>query len=369
MSKTTASHRITADNRLGLDYTLEAEKLGAPAVPIIDAHSHIHGAKASEVYRRVRALYGVSMTYSMSGLGEAEFLLEKFGDTMRFIAVPQFMSDDKVHAFTQGYIDDLVRWHGYGSRICKFWCAPRSVDYGESVGDPTLLSLDNPWRRKQMDKATELGMMFMVHIADPDTWFATKYTDAKKYGTKREQYDPLKRMLNEYPQPVIAAHMGGSPEDLPFLAEMLTEHENLYLDSSATKWIVRELSKQPRDELVEFLTTFKGRVLFGSDIVTVDEHVTADSRDDFDRTKQASSEAEAFELYASRYWALRTLWETEYEGESNIADPDLHMVDPKKFTKMDAPTLVGKNMPADILRSLYSDAAENLLGAWWREHP
>jgi len=369
MTKPPTTRQSTPANRLGLDYTHEARALGTPAVPIIDAHTHIHGTRASAVYRRVRELFGISMTYSMSGLDEAEFLRESFGDSLRFIAVPQFLSEDRLHAFTQGYLDDLVRWHEYGCRICKFWCAPRSVDYGQKVGEPDLLSLDGPWCRKQMDKATELGMMFMVHIADPDTWFATRYTDSKKYGTKREQYGPLKRMLNDYEQPVIAAHMGGSPEDLAFLTEMLTEHENLYLDSSATKWMVRELSKQPRDELVEFLTTFKGRVLFGSDIVTVDEHVTNDSRDDFDRTQQASSEDEAFELYASRYWALRTLWETQYNGESSIADPDLHMVDPNKYTKMDAPTLVGKDMPKEILVSLYNDAAENLLGTWWREHP
>ncbi|MHC4590503.1 MAG: hypothetical protein ACYTAQ_14535 [Planctomycetota bacterium] len=40
----------------------------------------------------------------------------------------------------------------------------------------------------------------------------------------------------------------------------------------------------------------------------------------------ASSPQEAFDLYASRYWALRTLFETDHVGPSPIADPDLALV-------------------------------------------
>jgi len=358
----------SAENRLALDYREEAKKLGAPPVPIIDAHAHISGLNASKIYKDVRDHFGVELTYSMSNIHQAEGLKEILGDSLRFIAVPQFMAEDRLRAFQQGYIEDLTRWHELGSRMCKFWCAPRSIDFGEQFGDPALLSLDNEWRRKQMDHASSLGMMFMVHIADPDTWFAKKYSDASRYGTKLDQYAPLERMLEAYPQPVIAAHMGGWPEDLAFLSRMLEKHSNLYLDSSATKWMVRELSKHTRDELLAFLTKFSGRILFGSDIVTVDEHVSASSNDNFDRTKQASNEDEAFDLYASRYWALRTLWETDYNGESSIADPDLHMIDPDNHTPMDAPTLAGKSMPANILRTLYHDAATSLLGTWWNEH-
>ncbi len=33
--------------------------------------------------------------------------------------------------------------------------------------------VDCPWRIKACELGTELGRMIMVHIADPDTWFAT----------------------------------------------------------------------------------------------------------------------------------------------------------------------------------------------------
>lgn len=359
---------VSEANRLGLDYRAEARKLGVPPVPITDVHSHIHGDRAARVYKEVRELFGVEMTYSMSALDEVETLREIFGETIRFIAIPKFRSRDRVHAFTEGFLNDLERWHEFGSRICKFWCAPRSVDMAIDAGEPGMMSLDHPWRRRHMERAAELGMMFMMHIADPDTWFAKKYSDASRYGTKLEQYAPFERALETFGVPTIAAHMGGWPEDLDFLTRLLEKHGNLYLDTSATKWMVRELSRHPREDLLAFLTKFSGRILFGSDIVTVEEHVTPDSADDFDRTKQASSEEEAFELYASRYWALRTLWESEYDGESPIADPDLHMVDPDTYDKTDAPRLAGKSLPKDALAMLYRDGAENVLGKWWREN-
>jgi hypothetical protein len=76
---------------------------------------------------------------------------------------------------------------------------------------------------------------------------------------------------------------------------------------------------------------------------------------------KASSEDEAYELYASRYWALRTLLESSYEGESPIADPDLHLVDSSRYTPLDAPTLRGCKLDEDTLLSLYHGAAAGLL--------
>ncbi len=356
-------------NRLGLNYREEAKRLGAPPCPIIDVHSHIHGLRAAEVYREVRDLYGVSSTYSMSRLSEVPALQELFGDSMRFIAVPEFMAEDRKHAHTQGFLDSIEGFHGRGSRIVKFWTAPRSRDYGKEAGDPLLLSLDNEWRQRAMDLADSLGMMFMAHIADPDTWFQTKYTDASFYGTKAQQYEPFERALEAHPSPWIAAHMGGWPEDLAFLDGLLSRHDNLYLDTSATKWMVRELSKHSRDEFISFLSKWAGRILFGSDIVTMDEHLIEDDDPAKLKAGQASGREEAFELYASRYWALRTMYETNYDGESPIADPDLAMVAPERFDDMAAPRLQGMNVPKELLRSVYRDAARDLLDSWHADHP
>lgn len=355
-----ATAAINSSNRFGWDYALEAARLARLPYPIIDVHAHINGAQAAAIYQRACELYGIGLTYSMTQWPQVEAVRRVLGARVRFIAVPDWNEKDRRLAHGPQFLERIRQFHSIGCRIVKFWAAPRGVDYGLESGDGQLMRLDHPNRLEAMRLARDLGMIFMTHVGDPDTWFATKYADAGKYGSKRQQYEALEPLLDQFRGPWIAAHMGGWPEDLAFLDGMLTRHANLHLDSSATKWMVRELSKHPRKELVDFLTRWRGRILFGSDIVTSDDHLTS-TQGGTEMQAKANSETEAFDLYASRYWALRTMFETEYEGESPIADGDLMMVAPGKFGPMDAPRMAGKALPAELLRSLYHDAAATLL--------
>jgi hypothetical protein len=144
---------------------------------------------------------------------------------------------------------------------------------------------------------------------------------------------------------------------------MLERHPNLSIDTSATKWVVRELSRHPRERVLEFFSRWRGRLLFGSDIVTTDEHLAPKAGPPaHPMADLANSPESAFDLYASRYFALRTLFETDYLGESPIADPDLKMVAPEKYDDMAAPTLRGLGFPPDLIAELYRGTAEKLMG-------
>ncbi len=354
-------------NRLGLDYRAEASRLGPPPKPIIDVHTHINGERAASVYAEVCDHFGVALTYSQSQREQALGVSRVLGDRVRFIAIPDYMAEDRGRAFRDGFLDNIRWFHGeLGARVVKFWHAPRWYDLVDPDRDADLFAYDSEWRRKALDLAHELGMMVMTHIADPDTWFQIRYSDAAKYGLKAAQYDPFKRMLKVYPEtPWIAAHMGGWPENLDFLDELLGEHPNLHLDTSATKWMVRELSRHDADRFASFMKRWRGRILFGSDIVTLDDHLEkSDEENKRFGAQQAATESEAFDLYASRYWALRAMFETDYEGESPIADPDLHMVDPEGHTPMDAPKLVGRSLDKELLKTLYHDACRDVVIRW-----
>ncbi len=360
--------KTSAANRLGLDYRFEARRLGAPPCPIIDVHTHINGTEAAKVYRDVADLFGIGRIYSMSRFQNIGTLREILGDRIRFITVPDYMAEDKRHAFTKGWFERIGQFAEAGSRLCKFWAAPRALDYERELDLPGTFAIDSEHRRTAMNLARDAGMMFMAHIADPDTWFATKYADSSRYGTKLDQYVGFEKMLDEFGDvPWIAAHMGGYPEDLGFLDALLSRHDNLNLDTSATKWIVREVSKHSRDEVLDFLKRWTGRILFGSDIVTLDDHLKAGSNPAA-AAELAAGREEAFDLYASRYFALRTLWEGDYDGESPIADPDLKMVDPEAHDELSAPRLSGKALPSGMLQTLYSEAATNLVESWWMQH-
>jgi len=258
--------QMTAANRLGLDYRAEAKRLGAPAVPIIDGHVHINGARAAKVYKEVCDLYGIERVYSQTQLAQADAVKEVLGDRVRFVAIPEYMHEDRKWAHTEGVLENLEEWHKRGARMIKFWGAPRLRDYVKPMGLDAgeIVPFDSPWKIKIAERARELGMSLMVHVADPDTWFSTMYKDASVYGTKKEQYESLHRLLEKTGMKCLGAHMGGYPEDLGFVGGLLDRHPGLIVDTSATKWMVRELSKQPTGELVAFLKKYEGRVVFGS---------------------------------------------------------------------------------------------------------
>jgi hypothetical protein len=348
-------------NRLGLQYEAEASTFRKLPHSIIDIHSHIHGEVATPIYAQVAAHYGVGTTYTMTLLHDCPTVQRLLEERIRFIATPNWTLPDRTVAFGKDYLYALKKYHSFGAKIAKFWTAPRIFDASPEPFVTSPFKLTSPLRVETMKAAMDLGMIFMAHVADPDTWFSTMYRDSQRYGTKHEQYEVFEEALERFPIPWIAAHMGGSPEDLDFLSTLLERHRNLYLDCSATKWIVRELSKHPPEKTRAFFVRWKGRILFGSDIVTSDAHLHPESNST-EMDAKASSSLEAYDLYASRYWALRTLFETDYVGESPIADPDLHMVEPERYSPHDAPQLRGCNLPDDALDALYFEAARKLLG-------
>ncbi|MEM9022069.1 MAG: amidohydrolase family protein [Planctomycetota bacterium] len=348
---TAGTHPINDANRLGLDFSEEAGCFGYDG-PIIDVHTHVSSPDAAAVYLKACDDYGVERCWTMTGRPNVQPIRDSLGDRadrIQFICVPNFADRENPSVFNTGWYEDIEAFYALGSRVIKYWAAPRGRDF---VGDDLLL--DSPTRLQGMKIAYETGYrVWMTHVGDPDTWFATAYRDAAKYGTKLDQFVPLERLLDQYDDVTwIGAHMGGNPEDLDWLHEFLQRHPNYVLDCSATKWQVRELSKHPR-RLAQFIQANPGRVLFGSDIVAGDNNVRPDPAD--------PEAGYGYDLYASRYWALRTLFETGYDGPSPIVDPDLHKVDPSVDPKS-TPTLRGAGLSEDLLKMVYQDAPEKILG-------
>ena len=331
------SHNLVtphAANRLGLLYRHEGSQLPWTG-PIWDVHTHISDVDTARRFFEVADLFGVEKVWTMTQLEQVDALRHQFGERLQFIAVPNYAAHDRPDTFTTDWLRRIEGFAQKGCRVCKFWAAPRGIDFHPD------LRLDSPVRRDAMQLAKSLGMMFMTHIADPDTWFATHYRDSNRYGTKRQHHEQFERLLDEHHDvPWLAAHMAGDPEHLDHLQGLLDRHPNLYLDTAATKWMVRELSKHPR-AFRDFCLRNPGRVLFGSDIVAA----PADSR---------------FDLLASRYWALRVLFETDYQGPSPIVDPDLSLVDPSLPPDSTAP-LHGASLDPTTLASVYRDAAAKLM--------
>lgn len=379
---TFGSRPARPENRFGLDYTQAAKAFGKPVCPILDIHTHVNGAIAAPIYWNVAKHFGISHAYTQVRLPDVPVVLEatkkavgQIGSSeiennpLSFIAFPEFRNADRRWAFTQGYLDHIQVFRDtYRARMIKLWNAPRMYELFEGPMGEDMIAFDSPWRVRHTELAQSLGMGIMVHVADPDSWFATRYSDMVKFRAKADHYPALERMLDRFEGPWLAAHMAGSSEDLKFLDGLLTRHSNLYVDTSATKWVIRELSRHPKEKVRDFFFKWEGRILFGSDIVTVDEHTTPKFDDPSKPASQkhpmadlADSPDAAFDLYASRYFALRLMFETDYEGPSPIADPDLKMVDPSLTDPLAAPFIRGLSLPESYLRTLYRGAAESFL--------
>lgn len=341
---TAGSRPIHDANRLGLDYETEAGTLPFNG-PIHDVHTHITSPEAGDAFFDAADRYGIDRVWTMTPLRTVDAIAERHGNRIKFIAVPDFMrKDEDPDTFTTSWLRDMEGFAERGCRIAKLWAAPRGLDFSPA------LALDSPIRYEGIALAKRLGMMFMIHAADPDTWFATKYADASFYGSKAHHLATLEKMLDVIGDtPVIGAHMAGTPEDLDRLQRILDRFPKFHVDTSATKWQVRELSKKP-DEFADFCRRNAGRVLFGTDIVANDEN----------RHDTWNDNSGGYDLYASRFWALRTLIQSHFAGPSPIVDPDLHLIDPNVDEKSTA-TLRGAALADDALHEIYQNATERLL--------
>jgi len=336
-------------NLTGLSYRDEALRLPWRS-PIWDTHVHLRDVRAAKPFFEVADLLGIERVWSMTNLEQTDDITAEYGDRVSFIAVPNYHEDPRPETFTTDWLHRIERFAAKGVRICKFWAAPRGVD-----AHPEL-RLGSPVQREAMALAASFCMKFMVHVADPDIWFYTHYEDHKRYGTKADQYLPWRRLLEEYPDTHwLASHMAGDPEHLDHVQELLDSYPHLYVDTAAAKWMVRELGRNP-EEFGRFCLHNAGRILFGTDIVA-----DVDSAD--------------FDLFASRYWSLRTLLETDYDGPSPIADPDAALqgqaqppppeVPPEVAPEVQslesesnvAVRLRGARLNSDTLMTIYSKAA------------
>lgn len=319
-----ASIERSPANRLGIDYRLVPVRK-SPG-PILDAHTHLNDLPSARSLFEAADLYGITHVLSMTPLDEVSELRDAFGQRVQFIAIPRWKDQQVSTAFQRQWIDDLMRFRSLGARLCKFWMAP-------PMRQRHGLTLPHEFLRPVIRAALDLGYHFMVHVGDPSVWWRPggRYADESKFGSKLDQYPQLE-WLAEYvaPRLVIAAHMGGFIEDPSFLQGLLDRFPNLCLDSSATRWIVREVSRQPA-AVRDFILANSDRVLFGTDLV-------------------ASSKHPGFDHYASRYWAHLHLWETSYQGESPIEDPDAE----------DPPRLAGLDLPPRVLRRMYFETAVEL---------
>ena len=189
--------------------------------PIVDIHSHVTmtapsdkpdgpaggaGAAGSSdsaaLMLDVAAEFGIGRTYTMCPPQDIAPLRERFGRRLGFNGPISKRPDEPDDAAYR----NLERFLSAGVEIVKLWAAPRGRDRG--------LILDAQWRIEALKRARAGGVrVVMTHVGDPDAWWTHTYQDVAKFGSKADQYVPLKKMLAMFSDMTwIGAHMGGDPE-------------------------------------------------------------------------------------------------------------------------------------------------------------
>lgn len=288
---------------------------------VVDFHCHLLADRHAPDWFAAADHYGIHQFVTMTPLEEVVGLQRNWGDRLHFIAVPHWGPSNVPADWFDDYRMRLEAFYNLGSRIIKFHAAPGTMAMrGKRLDDPAF--------RPLFREAVARKMCIMTHVGDPQTWYDAKYNDPVRYlGTRDDHYRMWESLLEEYRGvPWIGAHMAGNPEDLHRLQDLLDRFPDLWLDCSATRWMVREISAR-RDAAREFFIRNQDRIIFGSD--------------------QVSGDDRGFDFLASRFWCHRKLWETAYVGPSPIFDPDL---------SADAqPTLRGLALPDVVLQKMYHD--------------
>ena len=293
--------------------------------PIYDCHAHVSSPSITRNLVTVARRYGVSGLMGICGsIDEARKLRDAFPSTFQFAIKLDYSRREDPAEFVRSNSELLDAAAEFGFRMVKLWCAPPfKLRYGMTLDDARLHPL--------FERMASLGLRCIVHVADPDAWFATVYADAAVYGTKAENYAALENVLRAHPAVIFqGAHFAGDPEHLDHVADLLDGCPNYCIDTSATKWIARELSRQ-HDRARQFAIAYADRIVFGSDLA-VWRGVT-----------QRHCE--------SRYWVHQMLWETDYSGPSPIYDPDAG----------GRAMIRGLNLPDYVLERIYHLNAEREL--------
>ena len=225
---------------------------------------------------------------------------------------------------------DAMREQGF--MLAKMWAAPGWRNYYTDYQGSFHLTDER--YQPIFEKLADEEYPLLLHMGDPDTYYKTTYSNSSVYGTKEEHLNELETLIQAHPRLQFQlAHFAAQPEihRLPRLAEWFETYDNIVVDTASSRWMARELSKNP-DVARDFLIRFSNRILFGTDATL--------------NSSPLPDKPSALSPYKARLVAQRILWETK-ERHTPLPFPE-------RDTEATGGTFInGLNLPARVLKDLY----------------
>jgi predicted TIM-barrel fold metal-dependent hydrolase len=251
-----------------------------PKFSVIDYHNHLDAQEPREVLR-IMDECGIERIVNITmHTGEAALtMIRKFHSVApsRFATYAWMdWSDMQSPGFFERTVERMEQLIEHGACGLKIW-----KDLGTKVrdADGSLLRIDDERLNPLYEKAAELGVPIMYHIADPDAFFhpidATNeryeelaaHPEWSYYGShygKLELLAQRDRVIARHPKTTfVGAHVAEHPEDLAYVGRLLDRNPNLHVDIGAR---CAELGRQPYTAR-EFFLKYADRILFGTDLI------------------------------------------------------------------------------------------------------
>ena len=186
---------------------------------------------------------------------------------------PLYIDRDRFVAKTLATFEEHVQKGARGLKLLK--------ELGLRHRDPdgNLIHMDAAFLDPVWEKAAELKVPVLVHHSDPYGFFQPTTPENEHYDTLKKYPDwsfadpafPQKQALLERRDRVIRRHPGtvfilphvaNFAENLSYVAQLLDENPNVYIDFSAR---IDELGRQPYTSR-DFFLRYQDRILFGTDM-------------------------------------------------------------------------------------------------------
>jgi len=291
---------------------------------IFDAHIHGIDSDALDILVEVENKFGVQMALLICHSHDIKRYAEKKYPG-RFIFAKYFSGAFRFTEGVQPMLKEIATLKEEGYHCAKMQSAP--VMRGRTSADLDILRMDSDEMACFFDALREENIPFILHLSDPDTYYASRYTDHSHYSSKERDLSELEGVLRKYPNIKFQiAHFAAQPEihRLDNLARWFDTYSNFNVDTSSARWLSRELSKDPK-RARDFFIKYSNRMHFGTDCVAFTPEQ---------------------DYYMGRHLALRLLLETDVRDE------------PLPFTDTDTINsggthINGLNLPKSVLDNIY----------------
>lgn len=259
--------------------------------PVIDIHSHHPTPIAPDQYAEVvKAIDQLNIRYLINLSGESGDALRQGLDVIKKSPYPGRM-------FLFANVDFNNVGPGFGQRAARqletdINAGAVGLKIFKNLGlhvhktDGSRLKVDDPELDPIWDKAGELNVPVLIHVADPQEFFepldyhnerylelslypGRRYQDRSRFPSFEELMTERNNMLARHPRTrFILPHFAWHANDLARMGRLLDQLPNVYVDVAA---ILYDLGRQPRTARA-FIVKYQDRILFGKDSFQPDEY-------------------------------------------------------------------------------------------------